>query len=299
MIKKIKWQIRKFLIDHYPKMIIDHEWIAQFGHKIDWNNPRDINEKIQWLMCYSDTSEWVQLADKWKVSEFLKKRGLGHILLSIYGAWDNASKIDFDVLPSKFVLKCNHDSGSTIIVDKYKGFEKDEIISFLNEKLAQKFGYKGCEPYYNKIKPMVLAEEFIENENETIGLVDYKIWCFNGRPYYIMTCHSRYNETVALDLYNLNWTYIPENMIFSLTHRNGRNSVPRPKSLKKMLKYASILSEGFPQVRVDFYIVNDRVYFGELTFSSYSGRMEYYTDEFLEKLGRLIELPKKRCPIKF
>ncbi|WP_405277287.1 ATP-grasp fold amidoligase family protein [Methanobrevibacter sp.] len=280
-------------------MIIDHEWPAQFGHKIDWNNPRDINEKIQWLICYSDTSEWVQLADKWKVSEFLKKRGLGHILLNIYGVWDNASKIDFDVLPSKFVLKCNHDSGSTLIVDKSKGFEKEQIISFFNEKLEQKFGYKGCEPYYNKIKPMVLAEEFIENENETIGLVDYKIWCFNGRPYYIMTCHSRYKATVALDLYNLNWTYIPENMIFSQTHRNGGNSVPKPKNLKKMLEYASILSEGFPQVRVDFYLMNDRVYFGELTFSSYSGRMEYYTDEFLEKLGQLIELPKKRCPIKF
>lgn len=292
--KQIKWQIRKFLIDHYPKMIIDHEWPGQFGRKIDWKNPRDINEKIQWLMCYSDINEWARLADKYRVREFVKERGLEHLLVKLYGVWDNAQKIDYDSLPDKFVLKCNHDSGSVYVIEKSNGFSKHKINEELNQKLKCKFGYVGCEPHYNLIEPRVLAEEFIGSDNSFVGLIDYKIWCFNGNPYCIMTCHSREPGSVALDLYDLNWNYLPDKLVFSDIHKDGKNSVSKPNCLKEMLECASILSKGFSQVRVDFYIVNDKIYFGEMTFSSYAGRMEYYTEDYLRELGDQIKLPS-RC----
>ena len=93
---RLKWQIRKLLIDHYPKLIIDHEWPAIFGHPVDWDNPKDLNEKIQWLICYSDTSEWTRLTDKVKVREFVEERGYGHLLTRLYGVWENAEDIDYE-----------------------------------------------------------------------------------------------------------------------------------------------------------------------------------------------------------
>lgn len=295
MIKKLKWQIRKFLIDHYPKMVVDHEWPGQFGRKLDWENPRDINEKIQWLMCNSDTSEWVRLADKYRVREFVKERGLDHLLVKLYGVWEKAEDIDYDSLPDKFVIKCNHDSGSVIIVDKKtKCYDKIRINDELNAILKRKYGYIGCEPYYNKIKPLIIAEEFLEDEKTSVGLVDYKVWCFDGKPYCILTCHSRESGAVALELYDINWNYLHDKMVFSPIHWDGKNCVPKPECIDELLEYAGILSKGFPEVRVDFYYLNKKIYFGEMTFSSYSGRMGYFTDDFLIELGSQVNLPPKQ-----
>ena len=291
--QSIKWQIRKFLIDHYPKMIIDHEWPAQFGHKIDWDNPRDINEKIQWLICYSDTSEWTRLADKYRVREFVKERGLEHILTHLYGAWDNANKIDFDALPDKFVLKCNHDSGSTTIIDKLEGYDKHELINYYNNRLKQKFGYYSCEPFYNKIKPLIIAEEFLSPESPSArSIVDYKIWAFNGRVESIWACYNRTEEATYVNIFDLDWNCHPEYSIFTEHYRDGKGLAPCPKHLDEMIHAASVLSKGFPQVRADFYEVRGKLFFSEMTFTSLYGRMNFYTNEYLVKLGDLIELPE-------
>ncbi len=297
----LKGQVRNFLIDHYPKLVIDLDWPREFGHKIDWKNPRDINEKIQWLICYSDTNEWTRLADKYRVRDFVKERGLEHILTRLYGVWDNAQDISFDDLPDKFVLKCNHDSGSTLVVDRSKKFNKEQIISFYNDRLKKKFGYKICEPHYNKIKPLVLAEECLEDNIEVskTSLVDYKVWAFNGRVKAIWVCHNRTSDDKFVNVYDLNWSYHPEYSVFYKYYRDGKGSVPRPKCLKEMIHAASVLSKGFPQVRVDFYIVGERLYFGEMTFTGTAGRMKQYTEDFLKQLGDEIELPPKQIPIKF
>ena len=295
----IKWQIRKFLIDHYPKMIIDHEWLVEFGYKIDWDNPRDINEKIQWLICYSDTSEWIRLADKYKVREFVKERGLEHILVPLYGVWKKAEEIDFDMLPDKFVLKCNHDSGSTIVVDKSRGFDKKEIINYYNSKLKHKFGYMSCEPFYNKIKPLIIAEHYLEPPTSSAdSIVDYKIWAFNGHVESIWACYDRTEEATYVNIFDLDWNCHPEYSVFTAHYRDGKGQAPRPRHLDEMIKAASILSKGFPQVRADFYEVQGKLYFGEMTFTSLYGRMDFFTQEYLEKLGSLVDLPPKRCPIK-
>lgn len=298
--KSIKWQIRKFLIDHYPKLIIDHEWPHQFGRKIDWNNPRDINEKIQWLICYSDTSEWTLLADKYRVREFVRERGLDHLLVPIYGVWNKAEDIDYDSLPEKFVLKCNHDSGSVFIIDKSKGYSKMIINKELNNTLKRKFGYIGCEPHYNKIKPCIIAEKFLEDSSNSFSktLVDYKVWAFNGKVKSLWVCYNRTKEAVFVNIYDTNWNCHPECTVATDHYRDGLGIVPRPQNLNEMLRAASILSKGFPQVRVDFYEVNGILYFGEMTFSSIGGRMDVYTKDYLEELGKEVVLPPKRCPIK-
>ncbi len=284
LIKRIKWEIRKFLIDHYPKLIIDHEWPRRYGHKVDWNNPRDINEKIQWLICYSDTSKWTKLADKYTVRQFIKDKGYYDILIKLYGKWDDPKRIDFNSLPDKFVLKCNHDSASTKIIDKTKGFDRDELIDFYTERLKVKYGYLGCEPHYNKIPPLVIAEEFLEENNGFHSLTDYKFWCFNGTVRYVSVLFDRTEDSVNETVYDLEWISHPEFMKSNEHYKSNGFLLQRPKNFEKMIGIASELSKGFPEVRVDLYEVNGHIYFGEMTFTSTAGRMGY-ADSFLKELG--------------
>ena len=108
----------ELLVDHFTKHVLSKYWFQDFHYHLDWNNPKDLNEKIQWLILYSDTSEWSRLADKVAVRDYIKAKGLEHMLVPMLGAWDDARKIDFDNLPNKFVLKCNHDSAFVKILDK-------------------------------------------------------------------------------------------------------------------------------------------------------------------------------------
>ncbi|MBQ6253496.1 MAG: glycosyltransferase [Bacteroidales bacterium] len=299
LIKTVKSLIKRLLIDHCPQLIIEHEWPGVTGHKIDWNNPKDLNEKIQWLTCFSDTTEWSRLTDKLLVRDYLREKGFESLLPKLYGYWENADSINVEELPEKFVLKCNHDSGSTIIVDKSKGFDWLSIKSFLNQKLNRKFGYVGCEPHYNRIKPLIIAEEYLEPSAREIAIsssiVDYKVWCFNGEPFCTWTCHNRTNECAEVNVYDMDWRVHPECSVFNDHYRDGKGVIPKPESFGNMMKAASILSEGFPQVRVDFYEVGGKLYFGEMTFTSLAGRMDFYTEAFLKEMGDKVVLPNKKC----
>lgn len=282
----LKEQSHSIFLNYWPKLLVNHWWRQKFGYTIDWENPRDINEKIWWLLIYSDTTEWSRLSDKYNVREYIKDMGLEHILIPLLGVWDDANEIDYDHLPNKFVLKCNHDSGSVVIIDKNKGFIKDDINSFLNGRLNHIYGLNG-EFYYTKIRPRIVAEEYLDVDNKqlTNSQIDYKIWCFDGTPFCIMTCHNRTDTTLCLNLYDLKWQQINSNLVPSNHFLVGDGNLPKPEKLDDMLMYASRLSKGFPEVRVDFYNVKGKVFFGEMTFSSMRGMINYYSPAFLKVLG--------------
>lgn len=288
----LNYRYYKYLVDH-PRKVIDKIWNKQMGYPICWDNPRDLNEKIEWLICYGDTSKWPDLADKYKVREYITKKGYSHMLTELYGVWTDARSIDFDKLPNKFILKCNHDCGSYCIVDKSCEYDKQEIIKKLNHALKNKYGYKYCEPHYNKIRPLVIAEEFLEEKTEnpiSTSLIDYKVWCFNGKPYYIWVCRNREHHGTEVSLFDLDWRWHPEKSVFTSHYPNGGGNIPRPPQLEEMLKVAAVLSDGFPEVCVDFYIVNSKVYFGELTFTRNAGRIEHFNKTFLKELGDLCRI---------
>lgn len=293
MSSKIKTKIQKFLWKHFPKTVISYEWKKK-GKTFDWESPQGLNEKIQWLLVNTDTTEWTRLADKYKVRDFVKERGLEDILVKLYGKWDKVDEIDYDSLPDKFILKCNHDSGSYHIVDKKKGFDKDAINKDLNEHVKKEYGVNTGEIHYLKINRCIIAEELLESKTDTFSnsLVDYKVWCFNGKPYCVWATYNRTKEATYADVYDLDWNVHPEYSIFTDHYRNGHGQVPKPKSFGKMIDAAAKLSAGFPEVRVDFYDVDGKLYFGEMTFTSLSGRMDYFTDEFLKELGDQIILPQ-------
>ena len=282
-----KWH--EWMLDRHHDKVVQKEWKKRFGHTIDWNNPKDINEKIQWLMCFSDTSEWTRLSDKVKVRDYVADKGYQDLLVPLLGTWKRAADIPWDTLPEKFVLKCNHDSGSTHIIDQ--STDRQTVATALDEAMKVKYGYRHGEMHYNGIDPCILAEQFLDS-GEAVP-VDYKVWCFDGKPYCIWACHSRTADAVYVNVYDLDWNPRPEASVFTDHYRDGGSSLPKPATLPQMLEAAAKLSEGLPEVRVDFYEVRGKLYFGEMTFASLMGRMDFYTDDFLKELGDQVKLPRR------
>lgn len=292
MIVQIKERIKRLIWDYNRPFMAKRYYKRYLGYPLNLKNPQDINEKIQWLLCYADTSNWSNLADKYKVREYVTSHGFGDMLVPLYGVWEKAEDIDFDSLPEKFVLKCNHDSGSCKIIDKKTGFNKNDIITFFSRHLKIKYGYTQGELYYNRIKPLIVAEEFIESDALfSSSLIDYKIWCFDGKPYSIWACYNRTAKSVCVNIYDLNWNCHPELSVFTSHYRDGKGLLPKPVAFDRMLRAASVLSQKLPEVRVDFYEVNGIVYFGEMTFASLAGYMDFYTKDYLLELGNQCSLP--------
>ncbi len=298
-IKKIfEKRTDSFLLDHCPKVIISRKWKREMGYSLDWKHPRDINEKIQWLLVYGDTTEWTRLADKYKVREYVKEKGLEHLLVPLYGVWDDTKQIDFDALPEKFVIKCNHDYGSTIVVNKNSAdYNRKDICEKLDKCLKRDFGYKG-ELHYRGIPRKIIAEKNLEMSDSekalSSSIIDYKVWCFDGKPYSIQTISNRTKESILIETYDLNWNTHPEYLSPSNYFKIGNGKIPKPKSFTEMMDASSILSKGFPEVRVDFYEIDGRLYFGEMTFTSERGMIKSYTPEFCKILGDLVILPKRK-----
>ena len=290
-------EIRRFLgrrwheweLDHHHDRVVQKAWKKRFGRTIDWNNPRDINEKIQWLMCHTDTSAWTPLSDKVKVRGYVKAKGLGDLLVPLLGTWKHSADIPWDTLPEKFVLKCNHDSGSAHIIDR--NTDRKAVGTALDAALRQKYGYRHGELHYNGIVPCILAEEYLDS-GEAVP-VDYKVWCFDGRPYCIWACQDRSADHVYVNIYDLDWNPRPEVSVTAGHYLTGDGTLPRPVTLQRMLEAAATLSEGFPEVRVDFYEVRGRLYFGEMTFAGQAGFMDYFTPGFLRELGDRVKLPRR------
>ena len=267
------------------------------GKKLDWNNPKDINEKIQWLQYNSDTTEWSRLADKYRVREYIKECGLESMLVPLYGKWDKAEDIDWDSLPNKFVMKANNGCGDVLICKDKNELDIVSETKKFQSLLAMKFGRVSAQPHYLRIEPCVIAEELLDiktQPNESKSLIDYKIWCFDGEPHCILVCSDRNAETLLRAIYDLDWNYRPECTTYNEHFVRPNEPMPKPKSLDQMLKAASILSKGFPEVRVDFYDINGKPYFGEMTFTAATGTMSNYSQDFLNELGSKVDLSKAK-----
>lgn len=289
--EKIKWHYLQFLKMHYPYLWSKYLYKKTLDRVANFRHPHDLNEKIQWLMFFTNTSLWTLLADKYAVREYVRNRIGEKYLIPLLGRWTSAKDIDFDSLPEKFVIKPNNGSYDTVICKNKQSINIDNIRTKMEYSLSHKFGYENAEPHYLKIPPCIIAEKLLETD-EVGGLKDYKIWCFGGKPYCILTCANRDIEHHYVDLayYDLNWQRHDENMT-----QEYQNSFvcPKPDNLEEMLLIASKLAQGIPQVRVDLYSVNGKIYFGEMTLSSNFGMMPYFTPEVLETMGKLVQLPKR------
>lgn len=277
-----------------PVTICKMRFRRYFGRKMNLKNPQDINEKISWLELFSDTSLWTKCTDKYAVREYVKECGLENILVELYGKWDKAEDIDWNKLPQQFILKTNNGSGTVLVVnDKDKLNIEDTAIKF-NKMLHQFDNLATTEFHYQGIKPCIIAEELLIADEEerkwSTSIIDYKIWCFNGIVDSIWTCSNRDSHSTEVALFDRDWNYRPEASVFNEHYREQKHITPKPECLQQLIETAEKLSKPFPCVRVDLYIVKGKIYFGELTFTSLGGTMDFYTTEELLRMGQKIDI---------
>lgn len=289
LIKKYIWSLVYNLLGTFvPKLLVSIHFRRAFGKWIDWKNPRDINEKIQWIKFNTDTSKWIQLADKYTVRQYIQDMGLYDMLIPLIGKWEKAEDINWKSLPQQFVMKMNNGSGDALICTDKSKLDTAKWTKTFAQLLKHKFGTNLGEPHYNKMPPCIIAEQLMDCSKQAFpstSLIDYKIWSFNGKPEYIWTCYNRTKESCTVLTFDKDWTPHPEFSVSETHYVLSAQTLPRPASLDKMLEAAALLSKGFPVVRIDFYEVNGKAYFGELTFTSAAGFNDFYTQEFLDILG--------------
>ena len=253
----------------FPESCAKAHYFIKFKKKLNLRNPTRFNEKIQWLKFNELNNDIYTLcADKYKVREYVSSKGCGEILNELYGVYDNPQSIDYDALPEKFALKCNHGAGYNIICDDKSSMDIEKTNKQLNKWLKEDFSTLFIEPQYKKIERKILCEKYIENERGGFP-DDYKFYCFNGKPYAVMVCIGREKGTPKFYYFDMNWKPLPFEDTVELINKNDYPAMP--DGFLKMREYATKLASDFKFVRADFYLLNSKVIFGELTFTPSAG----------------------------
>lgn len=257
------------------------------GYKLDLKNPITFNEKLQWLKLYDRNPLYTTLVDKYLVKQYVADKIGKQYIIPTLGVWKQFDDIDFNSLPDSFVLKCTHDSGGIVIVKSKTEFDFNAAKNVLQNSLRKNFYYTGREWPYKGVKPRIIAEKYMVDESGT-ELKDYKVFNFNGEPKLIQVDFGRFSKHMR-NLYSTEWDYIEGKIEYEC---DPNYIIDKPKALKQMLVLSKKLSSDFPHLRVDFYLIDEKVYFGELTLYHGSG-FEKFTPESLGlELGSYIKLPR-------
>lgn len=259
--------------------------IRYYSHRHRFPNfkhPKDLSERILASMLSRDFLKYADYADKVKVRDYVKSKGLENILLKQYGAWERPEDIPFDTLPDKFILKANNGSGGHVICTDKSKLNIPETIEMMNKTLKGASHLRNTEPHYLAIKPMILAEELMGDGS--ILPIDYKFHCIKGKiaDAFIVCEREEGAKYCTLDK---DWNPLP----YTLPEYEPQQIPPKPEHLKELVEIAEILSSDFEFVRVDLYDFEGKVYFGELTFSPWGGVMNSYTTEAIDLLGKKFE----------
>lgn len=272
------------------KKFIEKMFKATMDYPLNLENPKSFNEKLQWLKLYDRNPLYTKLVDKYKVREYISEKIGEDYLIPLLGVWDDPEDIDFDSLPNKFVLKCNHNSGlgMCICTDKSK-IDIKKVKNELKSGLAQNYYLNGREWPYKNVSRKIICEKYMTDETGK-NLRDYKFYCFDGKPKIVGIYQDRNSDKETTgDFFDMNFEWV--DLRFGMP--NALNKPQKPQKFQEMIKIAEILSEGMPEVRVDLYISNNKIYFGELTFFDGGGFDKIEPLEWDYKLGSWIKLPKK------
>ena len=269
------------------KMYLKAVYRAKTGCKLDLKHPKTFNEKLQWLKLHCIHTEYSELADKVRVREHINRMIGGGHMFPLIGTWKRFEDIPFEELPDRFVLKCNHDSGSVkIIHDKRKLTDKDmkALKKFYKGRLHRNPYCTGREYPYKYIRPCILAEQLMESTDGN-GINDYKFFCFDGVPKIMFIATDRATD-VKFDFYDMDFNHLD---IYNI-HPNADRSIEKPVSFDEMKQIAAKLSQGMKFVRVDLYEIDGKIYFGEYTFFHAGGFYLFSPEEWEQKLGDWINI---------
>ena len=279
------------LTNHIPdERFLSLKYKAVFGEQLCLGDPITFNEKLQWLKLYDRRPEYTVMVDKYRVREYIANTIGEEYLIPLVGVWDSPDAIDFTTLPNQFAMKCNHNSGlgMCICTDKSK-LNVKKVKKELWRGLKQDYYLTGREWPYKDVSRKIIAEQYMKSDAG--GLTDYKIHCFNGEPKLILVCKDRFASTgLTEDFFSAQWEHLD---IRRPKHPNASQAVPQPEELSQMLSLARVLSKDIPFLRVDFYIIEHKVYFSELTFFPASGLEKFVPEEWDRTLGNWLQLPEK------
>ena len=270
---------------------IRRQYYAKFaGTKtLNLENPTTLCEKLNWLKLYNRKSYYTDMVDKYKVKKYVADIIGEEYVIPALGVWDRFEDIDFDVLPNEFVLKCTHDSGSIVICRDKKHFDYVAAKKLLDAKLAQSHYKKNREWVYKNVIPRILAEPYIDSLSNTDS-IEYKLTCFGGKVKFTTVCTGiAYDQSRRNDHFDINWERLP----FYTIYKNSYIDFSKPSQMDELIRLSEKLSKDIPYLRVDWYIIDEKIYFGEMTFYTWAGYMKFEPDNWDEILGSWLILPPK------
>ena len=293
MIKKILIILSNKYFFNYlsDKIYLKLKYKMLMKKELDLYNPKTFNEKLQWLKLYDRNPEYTKMVDKYDVKEYVSKIIGEEYVIPTIGVYEKFDNIDFAKLPNQFVMKCTHDSGGIIICKDKKKLDINLARKKINKSLRNNYYYKHREWPYKNVKPRIIIEKYLD-DGKNSQLNDYKIMCFNGKAKCSFVCSERDNKDLglAVTFFDLDWNRMP----FERHYRSSDKVILKPKNYNKMIELSEKLSENIPFVRVDWYEINGKLYFGELTFFPGAGFEEFTPEEWDYKIGDMLELPKKK-----
>lgn len=289
--RKIRDSVRYALSFLPSNIYLRLYYTAMTGRVLHLKNPKTYNEKLQWLKLHNQRAEYTELSDKIAVREHVEKElGVGYTF-PILGVWTSADEIDFSKLPNEFVLKCNHDSGSVRIIRDKSSLTQEEIAEirrYYKKRLKRNFYYAGREYPYKNIPRKVFAEQLMKPKDpKAISINDYKFFCFNGEPKLLLVVSGRNSGNHFEDYFDMEFNHLPE---VKAGWKPSATPPKKPECFEEMKHMARALSKGICQVRMDFYEIDGRPYFGEYTFFSGGGNELFYPEEWEQTMGDWIKL---------
>lgn len=265
-------------------------WYYYWGYEIDLDNPQTYNEKLQWLKLYDRKDIYTQMVDKVGAKDYVASIIGSEYVIPTIAVYNSVDEIDWASLPNQFVMKCAHDSGGNIICKDKNKLNITAAEKKLRKCLKSDYFMLSREWPYKNVPRRIIVEEYMEDK-ETAELRDYKFFCFNGevKAMFVATERQVAGEDVKFDFFDSNYNHLP----LRQGHQNAKKLPQKPKNFELMKDLAEQLSADIPEVRIDFYDCNGKVYFGEITFFHFSGMVNFEPEEWDLKFGKWITLPNK------
>lgn len=284
----VRWLLKagKFTAFIPDKLYLEMIYPNYIGKKLNLANPSTFNEKLQWLKLYDRNPLYTTLVDKYNVRKFVAERiGEEYLIpLCTDTVWSRFEDIDFRKLPDQFVLKCTHDSGGGVVICKDKSkFNRAQAKEKISKSLAKNYYYYYREWAYKNVPPRIIAETLIGKTDASPK--DYKFFCFNGEPKFLYVATDRFVDT-KINFYTLDF----ERLDVQQDYHNDVQNATRPENYDQMLELAKKLAAGFKHIRVDFYNVDGKIYFGELTMYSFAGLQKFVPETYDYIFGDYIKL---------
>ncbi|MDR0886341.1 MAG: hypothetical protein LBN22_08315 [Clostridiales Family XIII bacterium] len=287
-VEAIRQKVNRLLMPLSPRLATEVQYFAIMHRKLCLKSPQDFNEKIQWLKLYHQIPEIPMMADKYTARAYVRKKGLADLLIPLLGVWSDAEEIQWQSLPRAFAIKTSNASHTNIMVYDKERIDIPRITSQLNVWLRMDYGARMAEPQYSAMTPRIIAEELLDDKGKGY-LTDYKVFCFHGKAKFTQVVHARGDD------FNVQSQWIVDSNGESLNHFGEESDLfAKPEQYDFLISAAEILADSLPFVRVDFYIENNQLYFGEMTFTPHGGAIRHFTREVLMMMGAWIQLPKAK-----